>query len=38
MGRWDRPDEFARAVAFPAFDATFMVGIELVIDGGYSQL
>jgi NAD(P)-dependent dehydrogenase (short-subunit alcohol dehydrogenase family) len=38
MGRWGDPDEFARAVAFLAFDATFMVGIELVIDGGYSQL
>lgn len=38
MGRWGHPDEFARAVAFLAFDATFMIGIELVIDGGYSQL
>jgi NAD(P)-dependent dehydrogenase (short-subunit alcohol dehydrogenase family) len=38
MGRWGHPDEFARAVAFLAFDATFMVGIELVIDGGLSQL
>jgi NAD(P)-dependent dehydrogenase (short-subunit alcohol dehydrogenase family) len=38
MGRWGHPDEFAQAVAFLAFDATFMVGIELVIDGGYSQL
>jgi NAD(P)-dependent dehydrogenase (short-subunit alcohol dehydrogenase family) len=38
MGRWGHPDEFARAVAFLAFDATFMVGIELIIDGGYSQL
>lgn len=38
MGRWGHPDEFARAVAFLAFDATFMTGIELVIDGGLSQL
>ncbi|CAN5429604.1 SDR family oxidoreductase [soil metagenome] len=38
MGRWGHPDEFALAVAFLAFDATFMVGIELVIDGGFSQL
>ncbi|MDF2825958.1 MAG: short-chain dehydrogenase, partial [Mycobacterium sp.] len=38
MGRWGRADEFAAAVAFLAFEATFMVGIELVIDGGYSQL
>ncbi len=38
MGRWDHPDEFAPAVAFLAFDATFVAGVELVIDGGQSQL
>lgn len=38
MGRWGRPDEFAPAVAFLAFDATYVAGIELVVDGGESQL
>jgi NAD(P)-dependent dehydrogenase (short-subunit alcohol dehydrogenase family) len=38
MQRWGRPDEFAPAVAFLAFDATFVAGIELVVDGGQSQL
>lgn len=38
MGRWGEPDEFARAAAFLAFDATFMTGTELVVDGGLSQL
>jgi NAD(P)-dependent dehydrogenase (short-subunit alcohol dehydrogenase family) len=38
MGRWGRPDEFAPAVAFLAFDATYAAGIELVVDGGESQL
>jgi NAD(P)-dependent dehydrogenase (short-subunit alcohol dehydrogenase family) len=38
MQRWGHPDEFAPAVAFLAFDATFVAGIELVVDGGQSQL
>ena len=38
MKRWGHPDEFAPAVAFLAFDATYVAGIELVIDGGESQL
>ncbi|WP_193046771.1 SDR family oxidoreductase [Mycolicibacterium baixiangningiae] len=38
MRRWGRPDEFAPAVAFLAFDATYVAGIELVVDGGESQL
>lgn len=38
MQRWGHPDEFAPAVAFLAFDATFVAGIELVVDGGESQL
>ncbi|BBY84365.1 SDR family oxidoreductase [Mycolicibacterium tokaiense] len=38
MHRWGHPDEFAPAVAFLAFDATFVAGIELVVDGGESQL
>lgn len=38
MRRWGRPEEFAPAVAFLAFDATFVAGIELVVDGGQSQL
>ncbi len=38
MRRWGHPAEFAPAVAFLAFDATFMAGAELVVDGGESQL
>lgn len=38
MQRWGHPDEFAPAVAFLAFDATYVAGIELVVDGGESQL
>jgi NAD(P)-dependent dehydrogenase (short-subunit alcohol dehydrogenase family) len=38
MGRFGHPDEFAPAVAFLAFDATFVAGVELVVDGGDSQL
>lgn len=38
MKRWGQPHEFAPAVAFLAFDATYVAGIELVVDGGESQL
>lgn len=38
MKRWGRPEEFAPAVAFLAFDATYLAGVELVVDGGQSQL
>ena len=38
LQRFGHPDEFARAVAYLAFDATFTVGVELVVDGGESQL
>jgi NAD(P)-dependent dehydrogenase (short-subunit alcohol dehydrogenase family) len=38
MGRWGHPAEFGPAVAFLAFDATYVAGIELVVDGGESQL
>lgn len=38
MRRWGHPDEFAPAVAFLAFDATYVAGVELVVDGGESQL
>lgn len=38
MKRWGHPAEFAPAVAFLAFDATYVAGIELVVDGGESQL
>ncbi|WP_037820256.1 SDR family oxidoreductase [Amycolatopsis sp. VC5-11] len=38
MKRLGTPEEIARAVAFLAFDATFTTGIELVVDGGDTQL
>ncbi|MGH3638617.1 MAG: SDR family oxidoreductase, partial [Mycobacterium sp.] len=38
MLRFGHPDEFARAAAFMAFDATFTTGAELAVDGGHSQL
>lgn len=38
MQRFGKPSEFAPAVAFLAFDATFVAGVELVVDGGDSQL
>jgi len=38
MKRFGQPSEFAPAVAFLAFDATFVAGVELVVDGGDSQL
>ena len=38
MGRFGRPEEIARAVAFLAFEATFTTGAELAVDGGVSQL
>jgi NAD(P)-dependent dehydrogenase (short-subunit alcohol dehydrogenase family) len=34
LGRLGRPEEVARAVLFLATDATYIVGTELVIDGG----
>jgi len=38
MKRMGRPEEIAKAVAFLAMDATFTTGIELPVDGGWSQL
>lgn len=38
MGRFGTPEEIARAAAFLAFDATYSTGIELVTDGGATQL
>ncbi|WP_039828611.1 SDR family oxidoreductase [Nocardia testacea] len=38
MLRMGTPAEVARAVLFPAFDATYTTGAELVVDGGGSQL
>jgi NAD(P)-dependent dehydrogenase (short-subunit alcohol dehydrogenase family) len=39
MQRFGRADEVAQAALFLATDASsYMVGAELVIDGGFSQL
>jgi NAD(P)-dependent dehydrogenase (short-subunit alcohol dehydrogenase family) len=38
MKRWGTSDEIAKAVLFLAFDATFTTGVELPVDGGWSQL
>jgi NAD(P)-dependent dehydrogenase (short-subunit alcohol dehydrogenase family) len=38
MKRFGTPEEVAKAVLFLAFDATFTTGVELPVDGGWSQL
>ncbi len=38
MKRFGTPEELAKAVIFLAFDATFTTGLELPVDGGWSQL
>ncbi len=38
MKRLGTAEELATAVLFLAFDATFMTGVELPVDGGWSQL
>jgi len=38
MKRLGLPEELAKAVAFLAIDATYTTGIELPVDGGWSQL
>lgn len=38
MQRFGTPEEFARAAAFLAFDATYTTGAELALDGGRTQL
>lgn len=38
MRRFGTLDEFARAAAFLAFDATYTTGAELALDGGSTQL
>ena len=38
MKRFGTAEEVARAVLFLAFDATFTTGLELPVDGGWSQL
>ena len=38
MKRLGRPEEIAKAVAFLAIDATYTTGIEIPVDGGWSQL
>ena len=38
MKRFGTSDEIAKAILFLAFDATFTTGVELPVDGGWSQL
>ncbi|WP_055140233.1 SDR family oxidoreductase [Burkholderia plantarii] len=38
MKRFGTPEEIAKAVLFLAFDATFTTGLEIPVDGGWSQL
>jgi len=38
MKRWGTSEEIGKAVLFLAFDATFTTGMELPVDGGWSQL
>ena len=38
MKRIGLVEEVAKAVAFLAIDATYTTGIELPVDGGWSQL
>ena len=38
MKRFGTSEELAKAVLFLAFEATFMTGVELPVDGGWSQL
>ncbi|MFD6288366.1 SDR family oxidoreductase [Streptomyces sp. NPDC060205] len=38
MKRYGTVEEFAKAAAFLAFDATYSTGIELTVDGGETQL
>jgi NAD(P)-dependent dehydrogenase (short-subunit alcohol dehydrogenase family) len=38
MKRWGKSEEIAKAVLFLAFDATFTTGVELPVDGGWTQL
>ena len=38
MKRFGTPEEVAKAALFLAFDATFTTGLELPVDGGWSQL
>jgi NAD(P)-dependent dehydrogenase (short-subunit alcohol dehydrogenase family) len=38
MKRIGHAEEIAKAVAFLTIDATYTTGIELPVDGGWSQL
>ena len=38
MKRMGQPEEVAKAAAFLAIDATYTTGLELPVDGGWSQL
>jgi NAD(P)-dependent dehydrogenase (short-subunit alcohol dehydrogenase family) len=38
LGRIGQPEEIARALLFLAFEATFVTGVELPVDGGLGQI
>ena len=39
LGRWGRPEEVAKAVAWAASDdASYLTGTTLVLDGGWSRM
>ena len=39
LGRWGRPEEVAKAVAWVASDeASYLTGTTLILDGGWSRM